>query len=213
MLDTVRGVGNDVGHTHGRTCKVKILTPAKAMLVTLYYIVWQHYFYFLFLHCFLWRFKEDFYMEPLLALLKSGKMWMLRHWGGTHTCMWTDLSTQQASLWRLPGLTQPGWARNDGGDLLTVTHTVFECGWKVHRTLSPYFSLHPHWNLVSSQSPRKVSDRNMNYLFKYLGVSLDRIELHGEGHRKISQQQQLIWSKNWYEVKKKIFTRKPMVGL
>lgn len=31
MLAAVRGVGNDVGHTHGRTCKIKTLTPAKAM--------------------------------------------------------------------------------------------------------------------------------------------------------------------------------------
>lgn len=101
----------------------------------------------------------------------------------------------------------------DGGDLLTVTPTVFEYGRKVHKTFSLDFSPHPYWNSVRSKSPHKVSERNMNYLFKNLRVCLDRNELHGERLRKVSQQQQLRWSKNWYEERKKEKKRKILVRL
>lgn len=119
MLATVCGVGNNMGHAHGRTCKVK--SPAKAMLVIFHYIVWQHYFYFVFLCGFLWLFKGIFDMETLLACLKGSKRWVART-KAVHTPMWTDPSTQQLSLWRLPGFTQPG--RAGGG----------RWGWPEHRS-------------------------------------------------------------------------------
>lgn len=165
MLSTVRGVGNDVGHTHGRTCKVKNLTPAKATLGTLHYIVWQHYDNFVFLRGFLWRFKKVFYTEPLLAFLRSSNMWMLRHRGSTHTHTHVDWPLHTASIPVKVAWSYLAWLSRrmvNGGDLLTVSLTVFECGWRVHRTLSSDFLPHPHQNSVSSRSPRNMSDRNMN---------------------------------------------------
>lgn len=183
MLATVRGVGNGVGHTHGRTCKVKTLTPAKATLVALHYIVWQHYFYFLFFDGFLWRFKEVFYMEPLLAFLKSSKTLIPRHWGCTHMYVDANKCPSKGCLF-LPSLAERG-----GGGWRWRAHSHAYCLWMWLK--SPYYSPHPHQNSVSFKSPHKVSDRNMNYLFKNLRVCLDP----EKGLEKI------LNSNSWYEAK------------
>lgn len=131
MLATVCGVGNNMGHARGRTCKVK--SPAKG-----------HAGYFpaqslatLLLFCIsLWMFKSTFNVETLLASLKSSKR-QLAATKAVHTPMWTDPSTQKLSLWRLPGVTQPG--RAGGG----------RWGWPEHsHTCSPWM-----W-LKSSQEPQ-----------------------------------------------------------
>lgn len=118
MLATVPGVANSVGHAHGRTCKVK--SPAKAMLAVFQYRVWQHYFYFLFLCGFLWMFKDIFDMESPRARLKSSKMWVTSP-QAVHKPIWTELSSQQLCLGKLPGFIQPG--RAGGGRWTGVTWT------------------------------------------------------------------------------------------
>lgn len=60
MLATVRGVGKDVGHMSWKDPQGQKPNPAKTMWVTLHYIVWHHYFWFVFLHCFLRGYKEGF---------------------------------------------------------------------------------------------------------------------------------------------------------
>lgn len=130
MLSTVRGVGNDVGHTHGTTCKVKNLTPAKATLGTLHYIVWQHYDNFVFLRGFLWRFKKVFYTEPLLAFLRSSKMWMLRHWGSTHTHTHTRGLPSPRSEHPCEGcLVLPSLAEQEDGEWRWPAHSHTYCLW------------------------------------------------------------------------------------
>lgn len=154
MLATVCGVGNDMGHAHGRTCKVK--SPAKAMLVIFQYIVWKCYFYFVFPCGLLWMFKDIFDMETLLARLKSSMMWVASHQGCIHTHVDWPLHPTSVPVkvaWSHPAWQSRGWQME-----VTWTQSHMQSLNVAEKFTGPAVLtfFHPQQNSVSSQSPCKV---------------------------------------------------------
>lgn len=123
-----------------------------------------------------WTFAvEVTHLLQVAMLCTTVEFWVVK------TLMWTDLPTQQASLWRLPGLTQPGWGwwvemtcsqphilslnvaeKFTGPSVLTFLHSVSEVQW-------------------APQVRIRCQIRMWITLFKNLGVCLGRNELHREG--------------------------------